>query len=179
MTLTDIIGDINNNIQQKASVLWPLKQPSIFGLSEPVLIRSTDSDEDRTAYPAVIDNDGECRYVFADDNYPFGVYHRLLSSNYSQKKGFGKKDLDVRIDEVLLICWGFRNQIQMDSVTFENQIIIPSLSAEILITQTIFDRYSVFNGEFKKITYNLIPELFLFSVKYKMQYVFDRECIEV
>ncbi|MDR2003950.1 MAG: hypothetical protein LBQ74_13035 [Prevotella sp.] len=151
----------------------------MFGLSEPVIIRATDSEDDMTAYPAVIDNDGECQYVFADDNYPFGVYHRLLSSNYSQKKGSGRKDLDVRIDEVLLICWGFRNQVQMDSVTLENQIIVPSFPTEILIVQTIFDRYAVFNSEFKKIAYNLAPELFLFSVKYRMQYVFDRECIEV
>ena len=67
----------------------------------------------------------------------------------------------------------------MDALTFESQIIIPSLPKEALLLQSNFDQFSVFNGEFKKVVYNLIPEQFLFSVKYKVQYTFNRECVEI
>lgn len=176
----NIINKINANIISRSDELCNAQEPLLYGLASPVLIRSVNDEEDQIAYPAIIDDEGECKYVFADDDYPFGVYHRILSRNYSQtKKGFGDSNYDVAIDDLLLVCWGFRNLLQMDSISFERQIIIPSLPNEALLLQSNFDQFAVFNTEFKNIVYNLIPELFLFSVKYKVQYTFIRECLEI
>ena len=175
-----VVNRINDNIKNRSEDLYGGSDLKLHGLASPILVRSTDSEEDHTAFPAIINNEGECTYVFADDDYSFGVYHRILNRNYAQtKKSYGDSDLDVAIDEVVLICWGFRDQLKMDALTFESQIIIPSLPKEALLLQSNFDQFSVFNGEFKKVVYNLIPEQFLFSVKYKVQYTFNRECVEI
>lgn len=173
-----IINKINANIVLRSGELCNIGNPVRLGLAEPVIVKSEDDDNDMS-FPAIIDDEGECRYVFADDDYPFGVYHRLINRTYSMKKGYGDKDLDVRTDEIILVCWGFRNLLRMDPISFESQIIVPALPKEGLLIQSNFDRLSVFNNEFKNVDYNLIPELFLFSVKYKVQYTFDRECVEI
>jgi hypothetical protein len=176
--IEDIINKINANIVSRSGELCNIGNPVLSGLAEPVIVKSEDDDNDMS-FPAIIDNEGECRYVFADDDYPFGVYHRLINRAYSVKKGYGDKDLDVRTDEIILACWGFRNLLKMDPVSFESQIIVPALPKEGLLVQSNFDKLNVFNNEFKNVDYYLIPELFLFSVKYKVQYTFDRECVEI
>lgn len=178
--IDNVIVAINSNVSIRSEELCKCKDPILHGIASPVLIRSSYEGEDQVAYPAIIDNEGECKYVFADDDYSFGLYHRIISRNYSQaKKGYGDTNYDVAIDEIVLICWGFRNQLNMDALSFENQIIVPALPKEAILIQSNFDQFSVFNGEFKNVVYNLIPELFLFSVKYKVQYVFNRECMEI
>lgn len=172
-----IVDGINQNIAFRADELCGT--PILFGLAEPVLVRSEYSEEDNIAYPAIIDNEGECKYVFADDDYSFGVYHRLLNTGYSKVKGFGDTNYDMRIDEVMLICWGFRNILKMNAVSFESQIIVPSLPKEALLVQSNFDKFSVFNNEYRNVAYNLKTEQFLISVKYKVQYTFDRKCVEI
>lgn len=177
--LSNIINSINNNINKRSSLLCNNNRSLLFGLASTVLVRSDDED-DKAGYPALINNEGECRYVFADDDYSFGVYHRLINRSYNQdKKSFGNANSDTAIDEVNLICWGFRNQLKMDALSFENQVIIPSLPKEALLIQSVFDKFTVFNSEFKNIAYDLIPEQFLFSVKYKVQYNFNRKCLEI
>lgn len=175
-----VVDRINSNIRSRSEELCKRKDAILYGLASPILVRSIEEEEDQVAYPAVIDNGGECKYVFADDDYSFGVYHRIINRNYSQiKKGYGDTNQDISIDEVILICWGFRNQLNMDALSFEKQIIVPALPKEALLVQSNFDQFAVFNGEFKNVVYNLIPEQFLFSVKYKVQYVFNRKCVEI
>lgn len=175
-----LVNNINENIRDRAEELCKCNDAVLYGIASPVLVRSTEQEEDQIAYPAVINNEGECRYVFADDDYSFGVYHRIINRSYSQSKdGYGDLNFDVAIDDVSLICWGFRDQLKMDALSFENQIVIPALPSQALITQSNFDQFSVFNNEFRNVTYNLIPELFLFSVRYKVQYIFNRECMEI
>lgn len=178
--IKNVIETINANISKRSEELCECRSPILYGIASPVLIRSDYEEEDQIAYPAIISNDGECKYVFADDDFSFGLYHRIINRNYSKaKKSFGDSDYDVAIDEVVLICWGFRNLLNMDALSFENQIIIPTLPKEAHLIQSNFDQFSVFNGEFKNVIYNLIPELFLFSVKYKVQYIYNRECMEI
>ncbi|PXV61171.1 hypothetical protein CLV62_1254 [Dysgonomonas alginatilytica] len=180
--IENIITKINANIGNRSGELCDVEVPILYGLALSILVRSLDEDEDedQIAYPAIVDNEGECKYVFADDDYSFGVYHRILNRSYSQtKKGYGDTNYDIATDEMILICWGFRDLLKMDSLTFESQIIVPSLPKEALLVQSNFDQFSVFNNEFKNVVYNLIPELFLFSIKYKVQYTFNRECVEI
>jgi hypothetical protein len=177
--IDNVIQAINSNISIRSEELCKCKDPVLYGIAAPVLIRSNYEEEDQVVYPAIIDNEGECKYVFADDDYSFGIYHRLVNRGYATTKGVGDTNLDVRIDEIILICWGFRNILRMSSENFEREIIIPSLPKEALLVQSNFDKFGVFNNEFKNVTYNLIPELFLFSVKYKVQYIFERRCVEI
>jgi hypothetical protein len=174
-----IINKINDNIRKRSTELCDIKTPALFGLAEPVLIKSDDEDNN-AAYPAIIDNEGECNYVFADDDYSFGVYHRLLSRNYqTNTKSWGDTNRDICLDEILLICWGFRNNLRMNQYDFERQIIDYSMSGEVVLVQTNFDKTVVFNNEFKNVAYSLPPELFLFSLRYKVRYDFNRKCVEI
>lgn len=176
--MSNYIDNINKNIGVRVNDLCKINDGQIFGAVTPVMIRS-EYEEDQRVYPAVIDNSGEGKYVFSDDDYAFGVYHRILNRNYSQIDGFGDTNKDVVIDDVMLICWGFRNQLNMDAFQFEREVIVPSLPGEILLNHTNFDQINVFNGEFKNLVYNLVPGQFLFSLKYKVRYIFNRECLEI
>lgn len=179
--IEEVVHNINKAIRLRSDELCKENDPLLYGLASPILIRSMDENEDQVVIPAIIDNDGECQYPFADDDFSFGVYHKLLNRNYTQakKESFGDGNIDIAIDEVLLLCWGFRDQLRMNAIQFERQVITPCLPSSAMLVQTNFDQFSVFSGEFKNVVYNLTPELFLFSVKYKVQYIFNRECVEI
>ena len=133
-------------------------------------------DDTNSSIPAIIDMGGDCHYVVSDDDYSYGVYHRLLSKSYSKVKGFGDGDLDVEIDEIVMIVWGFSNQLDMNSLDFEREIIIPSIPKLAALVSSDFDSYRVANSEFRNVGYLNKPEEFIFSVKYKVQFKFDRIC---
>lgn len=171
--VNEIVQMINEAIVAKCPVDWELK---VHGLASPVLVLSYDEDNE-TAFPSVIDHlTGECEYVFLDDDYQCGWYHRLLSKSYGKAKGFGDSDRDVEISDIMIVCWGFITKTGKSAEQFESAILIPSMPKAVQLISTNFDQFSVFSQEFKKIDYNLHPEEFLFSFRYRVQYPFSREC---
>jgi hypothetical protein len=129
--------------------------------------------------PAIIDNDGECHYVLTDDNYPLGWYHRLISKSYSKGKGWGDGNLDIETCEMLLVCWGLSNILNMQAEEVESKIITPSIPEKFDLVSSNFDAKSVLNSEFRNINYLNKPEEFIFSVKYKVPKTFKRKCREI
>ena len=173
-TVENIVEKINETITGQLRCKTGKKFPGqLFGIAFPVQIQDIGTD---SSIPGIIDTDGECHYVFSDDDYSFGVYHRLLSKTYNKMKGFGDGDLDVEIDDMVMIVWGFSNQLGMNALDFEREIIIPSIPKLAQLVSSDFDSYRVANSEFRNATYLNKPEEFIFSVKYKVQFKFDRIC---
>jgi hypothetical protein len=114
--------------------------------------------------------------VFSDDSFSFGLYHRLLSKTYGKVKGFGDSDMDTETDDMSMIVWGLSNQLNMNALDFEREIIIPSIPQQALLVSSDFDSYRIANSEFRNSNYLNKPEEFIFSVKYRVQYKFDRIC---
>ena len=145
----------------------------LLGIAFPIQIKDELTD---SSMPAIIDTDGECSYVFSDDSYAYGLYHRLLSKTYAKEKGFGDGDRDIEINEMAIVVWGFSNQLEMNAIDFERQIIIPSIPKKAALVASDFDSYRVSNSEFRNANYLNKPEEFIFSVRYKVQFLFDRDC---
>jgi len=175
LTINDIVEKINGTIIRQLKCKTGEEFPAqLFGISFPIQIKDTDSDG---SFPAVIDTDGECRYVFSDDDFAFGLYHRLLSKTYDKAKGYGDGDSDTETDEMITVVWGFSNRLGINALDFEHEIIIPSIPKECALVSSDFDSYRVVNNEFRNINYLNKPEEFIFSVKYKFRHVFNRICV--
>ena len=171
--VNDVVQLINYAITAKCPSEWALK---VHGLASPILVLSDDEDNE-TAFPSVIDHlTGECEPVFLDDDYTCGWYHRLLSKTYGKAKGFGDADRDVEIADLLLVCWGFTKSTTKTAEQIESTIVIPAMPVQVQLISSNFDQFNVFSQEFKKVDYNLHPEEFLFSFRYRVQYPFIREC---
>jgi len=174
-TIENIVTEINKTILlQLKCKLGEDFNAQLHKIAFPCQIQDENTDR---AIPAIIDTDGECKFVFSDDDYSFGLYHRLLSKTYSREKGFGDGDIDVELNEMSIIVWGFSNQLKMNAIDFEREIIIPSIPKKAALVSTDFDSYRVANSEFRNTTYLNKPEEFIFSVKYKVQFKFKRICL--
>jgi hypothetical protein len=175
--MNGIINDINTRIANAIGCLFGNELPfRAFTLAKPVQI--TDGTTDMSM-PAIIDNDGECHYVFTDDSYALGWYHRLISRSYSKKTGYGDVDLTVETNEILLVCWGLSNVLNMQAEEVESKIIVPAIPGKADLVSSGFDAKSVLNGEFRNINYLNRPEEFVFSVRYKVPATFNRKCREI
>jgi hypothetical protein len=175
--MNGIIDSINARIMDATECLFGAGISVItFGLAKPIQIAEETMD---TSIPAIIDNSGECHYVFTDDNYGMGCYHRLISRNYSRGKESGNYRDDIETDEILLVCWGLSHILNMQAEEVERKIIIPSIPAKYDLVASNFDAKSVLNGEFRNINYLNKPEEFIFSVKYKVSLAFQRRCREI
>lgn len=173
--IEEVINSINDSIAEQFQCITGKDSiVNAYGLANTIQITEEGSDN---SIPAVTTNDGECYYVFSDDEYPLGFYHRLLSKTYGKAKGFGDQDIDVEQCELILVVWGFCDKLEMSALDTERQIIIPAIPKEAQLVSSNFDSYNVIRSEFRNINYLNRPEEFVFSVKYKVQYKFQRKCL--
>lgn len=146
----------------------------INNIATPIIER----DKSSKFFPAIIKTDGNCEYPFADDDYQFGIYHRLLNIDYlkNQYKSYGDNSKIKAVAELMLICWGWMSFIDVLKMERTLYKLSPKL---VLFGQVNFDRRQVFLGEFSGVNFFLPPELFLFSIRYKVQFTVDKNCLEI
>jgi len=153
---------------------FPDSQKMINGIATPIIER----DKGNRFFPVIVKKDGDCVYPFADDDYMFGIYHRLLNIDYlkNQSKSYGDNSRIKAVAELLLVCWGWISFIDV----LQMERTLHSLSPKsILFSQVNFDRRQVFFSEFSRVNFFLPPELFLFSIRYKVQFTVDKNCLEI
>jgi hypothetical protein len=163
--INGIVHKINEGLAAKTAAYPCLSGMLFFGLAEPVL--RTESEEE--VFPVIIGSGGEDVALFVDDDYPAGLYHRLLSKTYGlapAKQQYGDRQVRVAEAELLLVCWAFRNKVNTTADVLES-IIYASFDDTIKAVQSNFDRRSVFNGEFSGVPFFLPEEVMLFSMKYR------------
>lgn len=169
-----IISGINSKLVNEC-----LKQ-DLNGLAELIVRRDENSNEESndTFIPAIIDNQGECKYVFVDDDFDWGLYHRLITKTYDTKpnKGFGDKVDTICTVELNLICWGLKSKVTEDEA---ETFILKNIPEDYRVISIDYDKKRVFAGEIQGVAYFIPPEYFLFALKYKVQYRVDKACLEI
>ena len=171
MVLEQAVGAINSRMEQSLNSSPCLEGAQLFGLAEPILRRNEEGEE---VFPAIIHPNGEDTYIQLDDDYPIGLYHRLISRTYQSKKGYGDALSYYAVDEILAICWGFRKYV--DPYKLEH-LLFSALPDEAKRVVSNFDRFSVFNGEFSGVPFFFPESCFLFSHRYRIQYEVSAGCI--
>ncbi len=150
----------------------PLDRLKVFGLST-LAIRQ---DDEETATPILIDKNGEYTSVFVDDDFPAGIYQRLISKSYvhDSKKGFGDRAQTTINCEILVVCWGMMSETSAEEL---EMLIFKTLPKEARLSFSDFDSRRVLAGEIQGFDFVLPPEVFLFSSKYIVQMVINQNCI--
>lgn len=167
--IREVIKEWNNAIEMQ----FDDANKQIAGLAMPIVVQEESS---QLSYPALVSEDGESNYVFADDNYKLGVYHRLLSKSYQTVpgKGYGDDEAVLMTADMMLVCWGWLSLEYPERVEQMLYSVSPSSAT---IVGVNFDRQSVFSAEFKGIPFFLPQEVFLFSIKYKIQARVKKRCL--
>ena len=142
----------------------------------PLASTTTYRNDEGLAVPLIVFKNGEERYVFTDDDFSFGCYHRILSKNYADGKSWGGEKETIETTEILLVAWGFSDKLNMNALDVEQQIIIPSMPVDVSPVATEFDKYKVVSGEFRGFNYEPAPEEFVFSVRYRVVSKYNRKC---
>jgi hypothetical protein len=172
--ITEVVKQINDSLLPSFEDI----DVSIFGIAESILVREDDKESDDVYIPSIIDSDGECHSVFVDDDYKLGIYHRVLGKTYTNQpnKGFGDGSGVLVVADMQLVCWGFSTAVEAESV---EQLIFSKSPEAMRFVSSDFDRKKVFSSEMQGIPFFLPPEVFLFSIKYKVQYKAKRACLEI
>ena len=145
----------------------------IKGIAEPVYVM----DNEEKVFPAIIEN-GEDQYPFIDDEYHFGIYHKVNKKTYTNEpaKGFGDEPKIKATVDCSLIGWGFLSTLTANEL---ESFIIANSPTDIIIVSTDFDKKRVFNSEFAKIDFFIPETCFLFKMEYRVTYTVNKKCIEI
>lgn len=151
------VNIINEKLSKNLDVFPCMEGYKLYGLAEQVVRRYNDDEW----IPLIVDSSSEGHEVFADDDYPLGLYHRLLAKTYSEpqkKNQYGDDIVQTVTADMILVCWVFRKYLG-ENVTADTleRIIYASLYEKTMALQSNFDRRAVFSGEFSGVTFNL-PE---------------------
>ncbi|GHT33558.1 hypothetical protein FACS189434_07970 [Bacteroidia bacterium] len=175
LTIENIINTINANIKAQIACKTGLdaSQFRFFGLASLIRVK----DESISYFqPTAVHNSGECVSVSPDDCDAAGGYHRILSKTYQDGQQWGNTRETVETSEMKLVVWGFTRALQMSQYDFERDIIVPAMPDGISLVSTNFDSHQTATEEFKGMDYLIPPEEFMFSVKYRYQWKFNRKC---
>ena len=97
MYLDKIVDDLNLTLKDSVLSMQKLQAGKYYGLSK---LQQGENDNE----PYFIDNRGVQFNISTDDNYPFSIYHRLITSTYKDANlGFGD-DNDILIETNKMIC---------------------------------------------------------------------------
>ena len=165
---------------------------SSFQMSSLNGIAYTMLKEKDISLPAVIDNNGEARYVGIDDKYNLMTYHRIMTTAPSKKTTqYGDANSRTMItNRMSMIVFANRQKLKITPEVLANYIVasLPTnidksiLSKESLNNCTIdvleinFNSSALFKREYLKDSL-LKPHQMLFEISYQIVYGFNSNCI--
>lgn len=170
MKVSEIIEITNEAIRAKCMNIDVM----ISGLAQPVYVVDRESERE---FPAVL-IDGEDYHVFIDDDYCFGLYHKLNGKAYETdyKQGYGSQPKEVVKHDLSLICWGFTRFAAAESV---ERMFVSAMGKNVQVVKTDFDKKRVFSSEFGGVAFHIPEDVFLFKMNYIVKTDFKRECLEL
>lgn len=170
MNTTDIVNVINAAMRAKCDGL----NCRIRGLAHAVFVM----DSEETGFPAIVTADND-RYVFIDDDYIFGTYHRLNAKTYSHdfKSGYGDSSKTICTFDMSIVGWGFIKHLSAEAL--EALIISCIPKKDYQVVKTDFDAKRVSQGELSGIPYFIPEDAFLFRLNYTVKVPVKNECIEL
>lgn len=155
-----------------------------------------DGDVVKTS-PFVMDRNNEPQQVGLDDSFPCIVYHRLLGLNYTQVNNtsqFGRGvNKQVQVADMLLVAYGRFAPLRITSEQFEALIAagFPDEVASALLAPYKLDRMlvtlqgsnmlsqQVYAGEYGGLPVYISAEDILFSVRYRIETDFRKNCFSI
>lgn len=172
--INTIVGQINTALVAAFGDI-----PSyVHGIAEPIIMTSETETDEPLFVPMIINGTGDQIYVFVDDAVQVGIYHRILGKTYERQtaKGYGDSaKVLVKVD-MGLVCWGFIPGVKAEEL---ERFIYSKAPASMQFISTNFDRKQVFNQEMPGVDFMLPPELYLFNIKYRVQYPANNACLEI
>ncbi len=183
--LDNIVTEINDAVKSKLTA-FPVAD--YFGITYSM----PKKDGKRLLYlPAIIDFNGEAKWVTFDDIRDLTLYHKINTSTYSQIKSGSYGDGYDYIQqsyEMDLIVMSDRKKVNVQPDTLEMAIgsNIPSKSImsgfeyiNITATSSNHSSRNVFATEFSGVDYFLKPEHILFSIRYRVELRYQKGCISL
>lgn len=157
----------------------------VFGLAQS-MIRDTSGGQE--LIPAMVDKEGEGKYIGFDDTAPMTIYHKANSITVTEKAntGYGnarsniantyansmivfmdRKVTGLLPDEFLL----FVQANLADDIKVDNY-----KSVNLRIQNIILNSQQVLASEYQNTEYKIPPRFSLFAINYQIESVFDKSC---
>ncbi len=184
--LREIVSVINTSLQGGNFATRKFQDGKWYNIAEFI----TREEQDKvTKFPVIIDDFGECTEVVPNDTYPIQFYHRILGILPTDDPivdfgNFGNSITEV--DEMVLIVIGDRKKT---NVTRENiaSAIWAQFPREITTVANLQscliepleinnDRESVWNGEFDNVDFELEPQQYIISLRYRITAIYSKNC---
>lgn len=153
--------------------------------------------EDTRTAPVIMDKDNEPQFVGLDDTYPATVYHRALGISYNtitNASQFGRNvDKMAQTADMLLVVYGRFAPLRLTSEQFEALITagFPDLVEQGLLAPFKLDSMivtlvgsnllgaQVYAGEYGGLPVYISAEDILFSVRYRIETTFRKNCFSI
>lgn len=183
--LGDIVNSINDALKVK---LTAFPTTSYSGIAYPIARRKDNSYE---FIPAIILTSGEAKYLTFDDIEEMGIYHRIVSSSYTQDKnqsyGDGYTSFQQNYD-LDLVVMADRRRVEVSPDVLEAAIASNFPAGEkptginylnILPVSANHNSRTLFSQEFQGVNYYLKPEHIFFSIRYRVELKYVKGCISL
>lgn len=164
-----------------------LQGGKIYGLAQSMIRVKSDGLE---SLPAIVDNDGEGKYIGIDNTLPFIIYHKNNSITTRQvaKAGYGDESGDtVNTYSNTMVVYMNRKKlkIQPDQMFLNLQGSFPdSITHQgfknivILIQNVILNSQQVWASEYQNTDFRLQPDSNLFAINYTIESTFKKGCFD-
>ncbi len=183
--LDDIVKQINIGIRSKLTAF-----PTAFFVG----VAYTIPKKEGKVYqflPAIINTDGNAKWVTFDDIKELTIYHKINASTYTQLKnqsygdGYDSFQHNYEID---LVVMADRKKVNVSPDVLEVAIasnIISTLNIanvdyiSIVTMSANHNSKTLFSQEFQGVDYYLKPEHIFFSIRYRVEIRYQKGCINL
>lgn len=186
--LNNIIDFINQSIRQR---LTQYPTANLQGLATATVVNQQGSAQ--RVFPSVIDMDGKADVVKYAKQFPFSIWHRSSTTNVTIRSNYGDSDQgDIStITEMTMVVIGNRSAIKVGPDLF-SYILMDTIPGKLVASEfgqlgineitsspvsINHDPQSVFSAEFKGVPYFIGPEMFMFSIRYRILGSYQKGCL--
>jgi hypothetical protein len=183
--LDNIVTAINDKVKESLSAF---PTAAYYGLA----YQLPKKEGDKVQYiPALIDLRGEAKWLTFDDLRAMNIYHRIVSSAYTQLKqdayGDGNDYFQQSYDmDMVVMASRKKVQIQPDALEMAIASNMPTKHKidgfeyiNIASVSANYNARTVFQQEFQNIDYFLKPEHILLSIRYRVELRYRKGCISL
>lgn len=185
--LNNIVEFLNITIKGRL-----LKYPTA-GYNGVATYATKDQKQGEIKYPTLITygKNGAETLAF-DSNTPFTIYHRLSGTTFSKGPSYGDDAYStISATDLQIVVWGTRKKIDTSPEQFA--MILTDTLPDIITADELsgmginninitplsinYDQRSVFAQEMQGVKYFTGPELFLFSIRYRIEGSYTKGCL--
>jgi hypothetical protein len=185
-----IVSFINQSLKESSLNDKRFQPSKLIGITT-VLARPSDNGFEML--PAECDLNGNYSTVEPNDKFNIIIYHKVISNNYiREKKAYGDIYVFRAQTEMQLAVIADSRKVKLSAEQIEPLIVygLPLRLSDAIMQETGFasslitplssnmDKVMVFRQEYPSTKYFLKPFHHFFSVRYRIETVFDKNCID-